>query len=72
MVNIIFSLLIIIAIIFGILSNNLDIINDVILEAPKDSFTMMINIGVMIVLWSGILEVARRAGILELISRILK
>lgn len=72
MVNIIFSLLIIIAIIFGIFSNNLNIINDVILEAPKDSFTMMVNIGVMIVLWSGILEVARRAGILEFISKILK
>lgn len=70
MINVIWFLLVFIGIIYSFFGSNN--ISDVILNSGNASFDLIVSLAPNIVLWSGILNIARNAGILEKISKLLK
>ena len=75
MVNVIWFILISIGIIYSILSGNTSMINDEIIISGKSSFSLILTMMEVTVLWTGILKIAQTSGLLtkfaNLISPIL-
>ena len=69
MMNKLWSLFIIIGIIFAIFSGNIDIINKEIIEYPNEIFNIFISMVPLMVIWSGIMNIAKDAGLLKKISK---
>ena len=69
MMNKLWSLFIIIGIIFAIFSGNIDIINKEIIEYPNEIFNIFISMVSLMVIWSGIMNIAKDAGLLKKISK---
>lgn len=76
MVNKLWAFFIIIGIIFCIVNNKLDVLNNEILNSAKVSFDIILKIFPVMALWLGIMNIAKVSGLLEkmakLISPILK
>ncbi len=70
MINKIWFLLIGIGIIFSFISGN-DKIGDIILNSSYDTWDMLISVGPLIVLWSGIMNIASESGLLYKFSKLL-
>ena len=70
MINIIWFLLIFIGIIYSFFVNGN--ISNVILESGNSAYQLIVSLGPNIVLWSGLLGIARNAGILDKLSNFLK
>ena len=71
MVNIIWALLIIIAIVYSFLTHNFDTINSGILTHATSGVTLIFEMMPLIVLWTGIMKIAEEAGLLEKFAKIL-
>lgn len=71
MINKIWFLLISIGIFYSFYSGNNEI-GDIILNTSYDTWDMIISIGPLVVLWSGIMNIASRSGLLYKFSNILK
>lgn len=71
MVNKIWSLFIIIGIVFCLLTNKIDILNNAILNSGKNSLDMIIKIFPVMALWLGIMNIAKKAGLLNKFSQML-
>lgn len=69
MMNKLWSLFIIIGIIFAIFLGNIDIINKEIIEYPNEIFNIFISMVPLMVIWSGIMNIAKDAGLLKKISK---
>lgn len=70
MINKVWFLLISIGIVFGII-NGKDMGN-VILDSASDAYDLIVNLGPLIILWSGILFIADKSGLLCKFSALLK
>lgn len=70
MINIIWFLLIFIGIIFSMFSNNGDI-SSIILNSSNDAFELIKSILPLVVLWSGIMNIAKESGLLRKFSNLL-
>lgn len=68
MVNIIWLILISLGIVFGILTNRLDIINNTIVDSSKISLDMLFKIFPVLSLWMGITKIAEESKLLEKLS----
>ena len=64
MVSILWTFLIIIAIVYSLIFGNVSIINDSILKNAGSALELFLSIFPTIVLWSGIMKIAENAGIL--------
>ena len=71
MINTIWCLLISIGIIYGILTNNLELINNTIINSTKVSLDMLLKIFPVIALWMGLTKIAEESGLLKKISLLL-
>lgn len=71
MVNVIWAILIFIAIIYSFITGNIDTINNGILTHATSGFNLIIEMMPLIVLWTGIMKIAEEAGLLHIFSRIL-
>jgi len=71
MVNIIWAFLIGIAIVYSLLTGNIETINNGILTHATSGFNLIIEMMPLIILWTGIMKIAEEAGLLEVFSRIL-
>ncbi len=71
MLNYIFSFIIIISVIFGIILGNGSALADGIIEGAKDSVNLLTTMAGMMLLWSGIMEIAARGGFTKVIGRAL-
>lgn len=71
MVNIIWGLFIIIGIIYGVISGNIFSINDEIVRAGVSSFELIMDIMPLLVVWMGLMKIAEKAGLIDLIARIM-
>ena len=71
MINIIWFLLIIIGILYSIITNKISHINDVILSSGNDALKLIISIMPIIILWTGLLNIADKSGLLHKFSNIL-
>ncbi len=69
MVNKIWTLMILIGIIFSIVTNKIDLINKEILESTKTSLDMIVKILPVMSLWLGIMKIAEKSGLLEKLSK---
>lgn len=71
MVNIIWAILIFIAIIYSFLTGNIDTINNGILTHATSGFNLILEMMPLIVLWTGIMKIAEESGLLQIFSRLL-
>lgn len=68
MVNIIWMSLIGIGILYGLITNRLDIINTTIVDSTKISLDMLFKIFPVLALWMGITKIAEQSKLLEKMS----
>ena len=67
-----FSLLCIISFIFAILTGNMPELCASIIDGASKSVTLTISLVGIMVLWSGIIELLKKSGIINIVSRLLK
>lgn len=68
MINIIWIILISIGIIYGILTNNLEVVNNTIIDSTKVSLDMLLKIFPVLALWMGLTKIAEKSGLLQNLS----
>lgn len=68
MMNKIWGVFIIIGILFCLLTGNVEIINNEIINSPGEIFNIFLSMFPLMVLWSGIMNIAKDAGLLEKIA----
>ena len=68
MINIIWIILISIGIIYGIVTNNLETINNTIIDSTKVSLDMLLKIFPVLALWMGLTKIAEKSGLLQKLS----
>ncbi len=71
MVNIIWVSLIFIAIIYSMLTGNIETINNGILTHATSGLNLVFELMPLIILWTGIMKIAENAGLLNSFSKIL-
>lgn len=71
MMNKIWTFFIIIGIIFSFFTGNIEIINKEIIEYPKEIFDIFLSMVPLMVIWSGIMNIAKDAGVLKKISNVM-
>lgn len=72
MLNFIWAGMIIIGVLFAILRGDVAAITEAALDSSKEAVTLCITmIGVMS-FWSGIMEIATKAGVIEMLSKVLR
>lgn len=69
MVNIIWGLFIVIGIVYGALSGNVKTINDILINSGKTSIEIIMEMIPVLVIWMGLMEIAEKSGLLNLISK---
>lgn len=65
MMNYIWGIFLIIGIIYSFVTGNLSIINDEIISGPKKILDLFLGMFPLMVLWSGIMNIAKDAGLLK-------
>ena len=68
MINIIWIILISIGIIYGIITNNLEVVNNTIIDSTKVSLDMLLKIFPVLALWMGLTKIAEKSGLLQNLS----
>lgn len=71
MINVIWFLLIAVGIFYSFLSGNTEI-GDVILDSSFSAYDLLLSIGPLIVLWSGIMNIASKSGLMAKFSCLLR
>lgn len=69
MINKIWAFFIIVGLLFGILTDNITSINKQILDSSKMALDMIIEIFPIMALWLGIMNIAKKSGLLDKLSR---
>ena len=68
MINIIWIILISIGIIYGIITNNLEVVNNTIIDSTKVSLDMLLKIFPVLALWMGLTKIAEKSRLLQNLS----
>jgi len=71
MINYIWGGMILISFVFAFLSGNLESVNGALIEGAETAVDMSIGLLGMMCLWTGLLEIAKRAGITEKLAKLL-
>lgn len=71
MVNVIWAGLILIAIIYSLLTGNISTINNGILTHATSGVNLILEMMPLIVLWTGIMKIAEKSGLLQVFARAL-
>lgn len=71
MVNVIWAALILIAIIYSLLTGNIETINNGILTHATSGVNLILEMMPLIILWTGIMKIAEDSGLLQVFSRLL-
>ncbi len=71
MVNIIWTILLLIGIIYSLISGKASLINDEIILSAKSAFNLIITMMEITVLWTGILNIAEKSNLLKKFAYIL-
>ena len=72
MINWIWFLLLGSGIVLAASNNSIGLVTDAILEATSDAITLVIGLLGLISFWSGLMEIAERAGLTESLARMLR
>ena len=68
MINIVWLILIVVGIVYGIVTNQIEAINNTIVDSTKTSLDMLIKIFPVIALWMGLTNIASKSGLLNKLS----
>ena len=68
MINYLFGLFIIVGIVYGFFSGNIDKINDNLLISGENAIDMIINLIPLLCLWMGIMKIAEDSGLIRKLS----
>lgn len=68
MVNIIWGVLIIIGVVYGFLSGNMNAINNEIISSGKKGLDMILEMLPILVIWMGLMKIAEDSGLLKKIA----
>ena len=68
MVNIIWTLFIACGIIYSIVTNNVEVVNNTIMESSKTSLDMIMQIFPVLALWMGLMNIAEKSKLLDKFS----
>ena len=68
MINIVWIFLICTGIIYGIVTNNTEVVNNTIVDSTKVSLEMLLKIFPVIALWMGLTKIAEKSGLLKSLS----
>ena len=71
MVNIIWTLFIACGIIYSIVTNNVEVVNNTIMESSKTSLDMIIQIFPVLALWMGLMNIAEKSKLLDKFSNLI-
>ena len=71
MVNIIWTIFIFCGIIYAIVTNNVDVVNNTIMESSKTSLDMIIQIFPVLALWMGLMNIAEKSKLLDKFSNLI-
>lgn len=71
MVNIIWTIFITCGIIYAIVTNNVDVVNNTIMESSKTSLDMIIQIFPVLALWMGLMNIAEKSKLLDKFSNLI-
>lgn len=72
MINIVFSVLIVIGISYSLFNGNIESISNIILESANKTLTLSISIFAGMALWLGIINIASASGLLKKITNLFK
>lgn len=72
MLSYIITGMLVVGIIIGIINGNIDKIQMGILDSAPNALKICVSIGCMMALWSGVMRIAEKSGITDLISKILR
>ena len=68
MINYIFGLFIIIGIIYGSITGNIEHINSVLVSGGKNAIDMIINMIPLLCLWLGVMKIAEESGLIKRVA----
>ena len=71
MVNIIWTLFIACGIIYSIVTNNVEVVNNTIMESSKTSLDMIMQIFPVLALWMGLMNIAEKSKLLDKFSNLI-
>jgi len=71
MMNKIWGVFIIIGILFSFFTGNIEVINNEIINALSEIFSIFLSMLPLMILWSGIMNIAKDAGLLEKIANLM-
>ncbi len=71
MINIIWTILLLIGLIYSIISGKISLINDEIILSSKSAFKLILTMMEVTVLWTGILNIAQNSGLLKKFSNLI-
>lgn len=71
MINLIWGLFIIIGVIYGLISGNINIINEEIISSGQTSLDLILNIMPLLVIWMGLMAIAEKSGLISKIAKLL-
>lgn len=69
MINKIWSSFIVVGIIYSFLNGKIDVINNEIINSGTASLELFLSMFPLMVLWSGIMNIAKKAGILDFLAK---
>ncbi|CDQ39762.1 MULTISPECIES: nucleoside recognition domain-containing protein [Virgibacillus] len=72
MVNIIWAGMAAIGIIYAMINGTMDKVNEAIFESANEAVTLTIGLISVLVFWLGIMKIAEKAGILELLAKLFR
>ncbi|MFD1608394.1 nucleoside recognition domain-containing protein [Oceanobacillus luteolus] len=72
MVNLIWACMIIFGILFAIFNGTMDEVNKAIIESAGEAVTLSIGLISILVFWLGVMKIAEAAGILKVITKIMR
>lgn len=72
MINIIWGVFIVIGITYSFFTGKIDVINQEIIDCGSTSLNLFLAMFPMMILWSGIMNIAKKAGILEWLAKKMK
>lgn len=71
MISYIWVIIIIFGLVLSIMTGNDNLLLESILNTGKDSYNLIINVGVMMVFFSGIMGIAKDGGLLKFVTKIM-
>ncbi|PKM72576.1 MAG: spore maturation protein A [Firmicutes bacterium HGW-Firmicutes-16] len=70
--NLVIVLMVVFSLVFGALSGNLTVLSAAAVSGAKDAVTLSLSLCGMICLWSGVMELMKRSGLSEKLSRLMR